>query len=498
MRTVFVCLLASLLVIEGNADAQVRITGGISGSVTDASGAVIPGATVTLKDEGTGRSKEATSNESGLFAFPDLNHGTYQVTVTLSGFQTAIFNKVAVEAGRSTDLRVRLTLGSLTEAITVEGSSPVLERTSNLISSTLPIKAINEMPLAGRNVFTMAQLVPGAASPQGGSPHYNGMPGGTINPTIDGINNSSNGFKSGGTSFFGTVPARLGAIEEVTVETSGQGAESGAMGGVNLKFITRRGTNQYSGGIFEQHRNEFFNANTFSNNARDLPKNKLRRHDFGGNFGGPLLPGTKFRDKLFLFVNYEQEYIPQTATQTRTVLRPITESGVFTYQTAGGEQRTANILDIARAAGFPSTIDPTVGGILSGHRDARQNGTINSTNSLLTEELSWREPQETNNYYPTARMDYQITSNLSWMGSWNLFRQDTSGRRGWPLPGYPPQLDTQIRSWWITSTGLNWAISSNLHNEFRYGIQHSGDTIPYREAKYYERRTNGGSIRTSH
>ena len=244
MRTVFVCLLASLLVIEGNADAQVRITGGISGSVTDASGAVIPGATVTLKDEGTGRSKEATSNESGLFAFPDLNHGTYQVTVTLSGFQTAIFNKVAVEAGRSTDLRVRLTLGSLTEAITVEGSSPVLERTSNLISSTLPIKAINEMPLAGRNVFTMAQLVPGAASPQGGSPHYNGMPGGTINPTIDGINNSSNGFKSGGTSFFGTVPARLGAIEEVTVETSGQGAESGAMGGVNLKFITRRGTNQ--------------------------------------------------------------------------------------------------------------------------------------------------------------------------------------------------------------------------------------------------------------
>ena len=98
--------------------------------------------------------------------------------------------------------------------------------TSNTISTTLSNKSITELPLAGRNAFTFARLVPGAVAPQGtGSTHYNGMPGGTINPTIDGVNNSSNGFKSGGTSFFGTVPARLGAVEEVTVETAGLGGD---------------------------------------------------------------------------------------------------------------------------------------------------------------------------------------------------------------------------------------------------------------------------------
>jgi hypothetical protein len=489
---------AALLLATLPAPAQVRITGAVSGTVTDISEAVVPGATVVLKDEGTGITKETITNDSGFFSFPDLNHGTYQISVTLTGFQKSIVTKVVVESGRTTDVRVRMSVGGLEEVVTVEGASPVLETTSNLISGTINRKSLEEMPIAGRNVFGLAVLVPGAAAPTGGSPHFNGMPGGTINPTIDGINNSSNGWKSGGTSFFGTVPARLGAIEEVTVETSGQGAEGGAMGGVNLKFVTRRGTNQYRGSTFWQHRNEGFNANSFFNNARDIEKNRLRRHDFGGNFGGPMLPGTRLGDKLFIFINYEQEYIPQTATRDRDVLKPETEAGFFTYRTAAGEIRSANVLDIARSAGFPSTIDPTIARMLAGHREARQFATVSSTNSLLTEEIAWREPQRNDQYYPTARLDYQITPTLSWMGSWNLYRQDTSGRRSFPLPGLPPQLDTQIRSWWITSTGVNWAINQNLHNEFRYGIQHSGDVIPFREAKYYEQLNgvlNGKPVR---
>jgi hypothetical protein len=239
------CSIVALLVAWTSiATAQVRITGGISGTVADNTGGVVPGATVQLKDEGTGATRETVTSAEGAFAFPDLSSGSFQVTISLQGFQTAAYNKVAVESGRTTDLRVTLTPGGLTEVITVEGASPVLERTSNIVSSTLSNETINDLPLAGRNAFIFARLVPGAVAPQGtGSTHYNGMPGGVINPTIDGINNSSNGFKSGGTSFFGTVPARLGAIEEVSVESSGMGAESGS-GGVNLKFVTRRGTSR--------------------------------------------------------------------------------------------------------------------------------------------------------------------------------------------------------------------------------------------------------------
>ena len=302
-----VSLTLATVLCPAAASAQVRIAGAISGTVTDTADLVVPGARVVLKDEGTGIEKETTTNSSGAFAFPDLNFGSYQVSVILEGFQTSLTTKVIVESSRTTDLRIKLQVGSIGETVTVEGATPVLETSTNVISGTLNNKSINELPLAGRSTFTLARLVPGAVAPQGtGSTHYNGMPGGVINPTIDGVNNSSNGFKSGGTSFFATVPPRLGAVEEVTVESAALGADSSS-GGVNLKFVTRRGTNQYRGSVFEQARNDMFNANSYNNTSRGLPKADLHRHDFGGNFGGPLVPKGSFREKMFIFLNYEEE-----------------------------------------------------------------------------------------------------------------------------------------------------------------------------------------------
>lgn len=477
LRCVVALFVSAVLLGASPAAAQVSVTGTINGTVADTSDAVIPGAAVQLKDEGTGVTREAITNPSGAFEFRDLNFGSYQVTVTLQGFQTAVYRKVVVESGRTTDLRVKLAPGGLEQTVTVEGSSPVLEMTSNAISTTLNNKAITELPLAGRNAFTLARLVPGAVAPAGtGSTHYNGMPGGVINPTIDGVNNSSTGFKSGGTSFFGTVPARLGAIEEVTVETAGLSGESGATGGVNLKFVTRRGTNQYRGSVFEQYRTDKLNANTFFNNARDLPKAELRRHDFGGNLGGPLVPRGALRDKLFFFVNYEQEYIPQTQNRSLTLLTQEAQQGIYRYQTASGEQRTVNVLDIARQNGFDATPDPTMAALLAKQFEARQYGRVTATNNLRTESLEWLEPQKQINYYPTARFDYHINSNLALMSSYNRYNQDARGRRVWPIPDYPIQLDTFDSGWWVWANGLNWSINANAHNEVRVGLQYSGDT----------------------
>ena len=473
-RSVVLSFLCALLIGAGAlpAAAQVSVTGAINGTVTDSTDAVVPGATVQLKDEGTGITKDAVTNESGSFEFRDLHIGTYQITVALQGFQTALYKKVAVESGRTTDLRVKLAPGGLEQTVTVEGSSPVLEMTSNVISSTLNRKAITELPLAGRNVFTFARLVPGAVAPQGtGSTHFNGMPGGTINPTIDGVNNSSNGFKSGGTSFFETARSRVGAVEEVTVETAGLNGDAGVTGGVNLKFVTRRGSNAYRGSGFEQYRTEKLNANSWRNNARGEEKDELRRHDFGGNFGGPIL-----RDKLFFFGNYEQEYIPQTQTRSQTLLQLEAQQGIFRYQTAAGEQRTVNVLDIARASGFPSTINPIIANILGEQNRARQFGNVTTTNNLRTESLQWQEPQKQINTYPTVRVDYQIRNNLALMSSYNRYNQDAKGRRVWPLPDYPINSDTFDAGWWVWSNGLNWSINTNAHNELRVGLQHSGDT----------------------
>ena len=473
-------LVGALSLVAAPAVAQVSITGTIAGTVTDATDAVIPGATVQLKDEGTGLQKQTVTNDSGSFAFRDLAFGKYEVTVNLQGFQTALYKGVVVESGRTTDLRVRMAVGGLEQTVTVEGSTPVLEMTSNALSTTLSNKLVTELPLGGRNAFTFARLVPGAVAPQGtGSTHFNGMPGGVINPTIDGVNNSSNGFKSGGTSFFGTVPARLGAVEEVTVETAGLAGDTGVTGGVNLKFVTRRGTNQYRGSGFEQSRTEKLNANSFSNERQGLPKAKFRRHDFGGNFGGPLVPRGELRSKLFFFANYEQEYIPQTTTRGASVLTPEAQQGIFRYATSTGEQRTVNVLQMAAAAGFPGTIDPVIGTMLTEQARARGFATqVDNTgaNALRVNTLNWLEPQKATNYYPTVRLDYHMKQNLRLMTSYNRYSQEQGGRRIWPMDGYPIQVDTFDSGWWVTSTGFNWTLSSNLHNEFRFGIQHSGDT----------------------
>jgi hypothetical protein len=473
-----------LLSFAAPAATQVRIAGEVAGTVSDAAGLLVPGASVQLKDEGTGTARLAVTNPSGAFTFPDLSFGSYELTVSLQGFRTTVVRHVIVESSRTTDLRVTLDVGPVGESVTVVGAAPVLESSTNTLSTTLNNEALRELPLPGRSTFGLARLSPGVVQPAGGGTHFNGMPGGTINPTIDGINNSSNGFKSGGTSFFGTVPPRLGAIEEVTVETGGLGADSGAQSGVNLKFITRRGTNQYHGTGFLQERHDALNANTYSNSSRALPKAVNRRHEYGGSFGGPLLPAGKLREKLFMFLNFEQEYIPATAIQTNTVLTPEAAQGIFRYVTSTGEQRTANLLQIAGQNGFPSQIDPTIGGLLAKQRQAQQFGDLRTTNSLRTQDLAWLEPSKRINNYPTARFDAQITPSLSWMGSWNLYSQDDQGRRQWPLPDIPVQYLFHA-SWWITSSGVNWAVSPRTHNEFRYGIQHSGDTTPNRGVEFY-------------
>src|SRR5580765_574574 len=133
-RSFGVAVSVALLTWATAAQAQVSITGTIAGTVVDTTDAVVPGATVNLVDEGTGAKKTAVTNADGVFAFRDLNFGSYQVTVKLQGFQSAVFNKVIVEAGRTTDIRVHLTVGGLEQNITVEGKSPVLEMSSNVIS----------------------------------------------------------------------------------------------------------------------------------------------------------------------------------------------------------------------------------------------------------------------------------------------------------------------------------------------------------------------------
>src|ERR1035437_2559668 len=339
---VTVLLAAALLLGCQTVFAQVRIVGSIAGSVKDPTGSVVPGAKIVLKDEGTGISKEITASAEGTFGFPDLAHGMYSITVSAAGFSQVVVAHVEVVTSQTTDVPVSLKIGQATESVTVEGVAPVLETTSNLTSNTQTMKLVNELPTGSRSPgLAFALLAPGYTGSLTGGGRIDNVAGGAVSTTIDGINNASNGYKSGGTVWYGTVPMRLGALEEVSVESGGLGADAGAESGVNVKMITKRGGNVYHGSAFYQPTSEQFNANAWSRNAtlNQGFRPYSRQHNYGGNIGGKLVAFGLLKDKLFFFVNFEYQKIPAVNSVTSSVMTSAAETGVYTYLINRSEER---------------------------------------------------------------------------------------------------------------------------------------------------------------
>lgn len=444
--------------------AQVRTTGQVVGTVRDASGAVVPGAEVEITDTGTGISATTVSTGEGGFVFPGLQPGRYRLLVTASGFQPAVVDDLVVETGRASNVAVQLEVAGIGEAVEVVGRSAVIETTSTTVSTTVGNEQIAKLPLSGRSVLDFALLTPGTATSSGARfSTFNGLPGGAINITLDGVNNNSQRFRSGGTSFFVFAPVRLGAVEEVTVSTAGLTAEAGAQGAVQVQFVTRRGTNAYRGQLFDQIRHEALNANSTFNSARGLPKPRLRQHEFGGNIGGPIL-----RNRLFFFANYEQIHQPGEATFTRTVLTPEAQQGVFRYVATDGSIRTANLLEIARANGFPAALDPYI---------ASQLGIINGTlgggdlrpSDLFRNTLAFTIPTRPKNVFPTGRVDWQVSPSLAVRGILNLHWRDLA--RNPNFPGLDFINAGFTSTYYILSSGADWTIRSTLLNQLSVGLQ---------------------------
>jgi hypothetical protein len=472
-KTLTVCFLSllALLSLPFPAAAQVRTTGEIHGVVTDPSGNVVPGAQVDVTDTATGIAKSLKTEADGSFLFLGLTAGKYNVKVTATGFQVALYSDVVVETARRTDLPVALKVGQLTETVEVKAAAVALETTSNQIASTVRNDYVQQLPLSGRDTLYFSLLSAGAQAIDGGrTSTFDGLPNASMNITLDGINNNSQRFKSGGTSMYGFAPVRVDAIDEISVSTTGQGADASGGGAMNIRFVTKRGTEQYHGKVFEQFRNDALNANSFFNNMRGTPKTKQRLNDFGGNIGGPLpVPFLGLNKKLFFFLNFEASPVPGTATASTTVFNPDYETGIYKYIGTDGALHSVNVLQIAGAAGYQSTIDPTVQKFLSQIDATKSQGTLVSaptTPNFST--LYFNRTSTVNSLFPTARVDYQITPKISWTGAWNLRWQHNLG-----YPNYPggPLGNAYKITAYVASNALNWTITPAMLNQFNFGVQ---------------------------
>jgi hypothetical protein len=305
----------------------------VLGTVTDTTGAVIPGATITVKNLGTSIVRTTTSGASGEYIVNTLPNGSYSLTAEAKGFKTFTIKEFALTTGERARKNAQLTIGDVTERVEVaESSTATLQTDTATVTSTIDSTAVQELPMGNRNFYGIVQELPGVNfGNQGGSSSGGGSgtsgttqkdrrPDSTImaNGQSDGSNNNMvNGFDNNGDVIFGNTGVRptVDGIEEMKVDTGNGGAEDGRAAGAAVNVVTKSGTNNFHGSAFEYLRNEATDARNFFDTVAVDPKiAKYRQNNFGGSVGGPIKKG-----KTFFFFAYENDQLDRGLTFTSFV-----------------------------------------------------------------------------------------------------------------------------------------------------------------------------------
>jgi Carboxypeptidase regulatory-like domain/TonB dependent receptor len=282
-------------------------TGSITGTVTDASGAVVGGAKVTLTNEGTGTVLSTSTGADGIYDFSPVRIGTYKLDASANGFKTVVQNHIAVDVSARVPVNFKLQPGAVSEMVEVTSSAPVLQSQDASVGQVVDQRSINNLPLNGRNFTFLAQLAAGVNTPQAdtrgnaasGAFAANGNRPAQNNYMLDGIDNNSDTVDFlNGTNFVVLPP--VDAIQEFKVQTSDFSAEFGRSGAAVLNASIKSGTNQLHGAVWEFFRNDKLDAADYFEDAGGLPKGELRQNQFGGMIGGPVI-----KNKVFFFADYE-------------------------------------------------------------------------------------------------------------------------------------------------------------------------------------------------
>ncbi len=283
-----------------------EVSAGITGRVVDASKSAIVGAKVTAKDLDRGTDWPTTTNEDGIYAFPRIPPGRYELKVEATGFKTYVNSDVALEVNQRARVDVAMEVGAVTESVEVKGEAPLLQTDTTQVGAVINSKTIEDMPLVSRNPIALTLLTAGVTTPDpnsfnsglrsagGGRPYVNGNREESNNFLLDGVDNN---FTSDNLVSYQPNPD---ALEEVKLITNNASAEFGNFQGGIVNMVIKSGTNQFHGDVFEYFRNDKLNANNWGRNWQGLPKPPLRWNQFGGTAGGRVI-----KDKLFFFADYQ-------------------------------------------------------------------------------------------------------------------------------------------------------------------------------------------------
>lgn len=429
--------------------------GGISGTVTDSSGASIPGAAVTVTNTQTGATFHTTTSGYGYYSVSALIPDTYTVQVSMKGFQSTVVGPVTVQVTQTVTVNASLQVGAVSTKVTVGASAPLIDTTNATIGTVVNNKTVVEVPLNGRNFTQLLEMVPGSV-PTGNT----FMAAGGSNYAIGGTQAMSNQFTLDGVydneEFFNqfSVQPVIDSIQEFKAQTDVTSAKFGRSSGANIAVASKSGTNEVHGDVWEFLRNDAFDANPWFNNYFNTPKAAYRQNQFGFTIGGPAyIPHIwNGKNKAFWFGDYEGLRFSEAATNAGTIPTQAMLGGDFSSFLTGKQATSSTGTPLFDALGRPvmageiynpyttravtaGQVDPVTGlkAVATGNvRDPFPGNMIPA--SMISPAVSryaniWypavttggasnfqnftnTEPSTLNQYQYNTRFDYAFTSNL--------------------------------------------------------------------------------------
>jgi hypothetical protein len=454
--------------------AAQAVSGTILGSVKDATGAVVPGATVTLVNSGTGYSRTIVTNAQGEYVAPSLPTGTYTVTGELTGFKKVSLANVVLGVDQHVRIDVTLQLGAMSEVVEIQAETPLLQTSSSDLGTTVVEEQIKQLPLNGRNFVSLTRTVPGILRGTTGanidgagslawrasaSFSANGQRTRDNNYMLDGVDNNETWLQTV------VIFPSPDALEEFKLQTSTYSAEFGkSLGGVvNLQI--KSGTNQFHGSVFEFLRNSAFDANNFFLNAANKPKPDFSQHQFGGTIGGPI-----FKDKTFFFADYQGLRITSGQTYISTVPSLKMRQGDFSeinrviYDPLTGQPFPGNVIPRDRW-------DPASANIMAQlYPEPNATGSVGATGQAINNYVITPNLERQDNQFD-IKVDHRVTSNN------RAFVRYSYQKTHRVLPATLPHGDAgttfgagdgNIKAQSMTFNDTH-TFSPNLLNEFRFG-----------------------------
>jgi Carboxypeptidase regulatory-like domain/TonB dependent receptor len=454
----YVCgILLACLFLATSANAQ--MSGRISGSVIDATGAAVGGADVELYLAG-GQKPLLVSKTSaeGLYNFIGVRPAEYDLTVSAHGFLKSVHRGITVDMARETDIpRIKLELASMTQSVEVTAEVEGVDVGTAEVSTTVSMEQIKNLPILDRDVLSIMQTKAGVASNGNSTTVINGLRTSYSNMSLDGVNIQDNYIRDNALDYTPNK-LRVGQVRQVTLITSNPTAAASG-GATETAFSTPSGGNQFHGEVFWYNRNNHFAANDWFNNQAGIGRAFLNQNQYGGDIGGPVR-----KDKLFFYASYEGIRAHQQMPQNFTILTPDARNGIFTY-TTGGVTRKVNLLTLKGLTGVDSGMQPILAQVPTGDKinnsevgDGRNTGgyRFNQRNNELLDNL-------------TGKVDYNITTRHALSGTYahnrdNSDRPDSSNNYGLvPAVTNPTHADLVALSW-------RWTPSATLTNEVRGGF----------------------------